>query len=92
MDTASFGMLQGIGGYINVFFHGAGEGTDGGPGHGFGYFHHRVEVAGAGNGKASFYYIHAELLQRFGYFYFLYSIQLAAGHLLSIAQGGVENV
>ena len=86
-----FGILQCLGGHVDVLLHGPGQGTDGGPRHGLGDFHYGVEVAGTRNGESRLYDVHAQLLQRLGHLYLLHGVQLATGHLLAVAQRGVEN-
>ena len=47
MNTSSLGILQCFGCYINIFFHGTCQGTDGGPCHSLTDFNYRIEVARA---------------------------------------------
>ena len=85
------GILEGFGRAVDVFLHGTCQRADGGPSHGFGYFYHRVEVARTRNGEARLYHIHAQLLQCLSHLYFLYRVQLATGHLFTVAQCRVKN-
>ena len=92
VDAFAAGMLKGLGGHVDVFLHAAGEGADDGPGDGLGDLHHRLEIAGAGDGEAGLDHVHAERLEGFGYFDLFDRIELTAGYLLAVAQGSVEDV
>ena len=81
----ALGKLQGLGGAVNVLLDGTCQGTDGGPGHGFGYLNHRVEVARARNRESGFNHIHAQRFELLGHLDFLNRVELAARHLLAVA-------
>ncbi len=91
MNALMLGILQCLGSYINIFRHRACQGAYRGPCHRFRYLDNRVEITGAGNRKAGFDHIHPQSLQLAGYLNLFHRIQLATGHLLSVAQRGVEN-
>ena len=84
------GISQGFGGHVDVLLHTAREGANHRPGHGFGYLDHGVEVAGTRNGEARLNHVHAEGFQRACHLDFLHRVQLAAGHLLAVAQRRVK--
>ncbi|MPM48517.1 hypothetical protein SDC9_95242 [bioreactor metagenome] len=67
MDPFAFGVFQRFGSHFDVFFHRACERTYNGPGDGFGYLNHRVEVAGAGYRKSGFDNIYPQQFQGFGH-------------------------
>ena len=90
MDALVLGKLKRIGSHADIVFNGSGEGADGGPCHGFGYFDYGVEIAGRADGKTGFDHVDTELLEGFGHFDFLDGVELTAWHLLAVAQGGVE--
>ncbi len=92
VDAFVFGILQGLGGYVDILFYRARKGADGGPGHGLGNLDDRIEIAGAGNGEPRFDNIHAQTFQCLGHLDFLYGIQLASGDLFAVTQRGVEKI
>ena len=92
VDAFALGEAKCFCGAVDVFFHGAGEGADGGPGDGFGDFDDGIEVAGAGDGEAGFDDIDAEAFQLLGDLNLLNRVELASGHLFAVAEGGVKNV
>ena len=92
MDTFVLGILQRFGSHIDVFFHGAGQGANGGPCHSLTNFYHTVEITGRGYGESCLYHIYPQLFQLLGHLNFLNRVELTSGHLLAIAQGSVENV
>ena len=92
VDALVLGILQRLGGHVDVFLHGARQGTDGGPSHGLADFYHRIEVSRTGDGEAGLNDIHAKRLQLAGYLNLLHCVQLTTGHLLAIAKRSVENV
>ena len=78
-------MLQRLGGGVYVLFVRPGESADGGMLDQFGDLDHGVEIPGARDGKSSFDDVDAQLVQPFCNDQFLWRIQLAARHLLSIS-------
>jgi hypothetical protein len=92
VDALAFGVLEGFGGTFDVSLDGAGQGADHRVGHGAGYFHHRVEVAGAGDGEAGLDDVHAQGFEFAGNFNLFGGGELAARYLFAVAQGGIENV
>ena len=92
VDALVAGILEGFDGNIDVLLYGAGEGADGGPRHGFGYLNDGVEIAWAGDGESGFDDIHTKALQLLGHLDFFYRVELATGHLFTVAEGGVEDI
>ena len=92
VDTFATGILEGLRRHVDVFLDAAGEGANHGPGDGFRDFDDRLEVAWAGDGESGFENVYAERLEGFGDFDLFDRIELATGHLLAVAQGGVEDV
>ena len=91
MDTLMLGILQCLGSHVDILLHGTGQGTDSGPRHCFRDFYHRVEVSRTRNGESGFNHIHAQCFQLLGHLNLFYCVQLAARHLFTVAQRGVEN-
>ena len=91
VDTLVLGILQRLEGHIDVAFHSTCQGTDDGPCDGFRDFNHGVEVARRRNRESCFDHIHAELFKCFCHLNLLYGVQLAAGHLFTVAKRCVEN-
>lgn len=85
------GQPQGVGGDVDVFFHGAGERADRRGRNGLRNFKYGVEVSGAGNRESRFDDVHAETFEELGDFDLLGGVQLTARHLLAVAERGVEN-
>ena len=91
VDALVLGILQRLGGHVDVFLHGARQGAYRGPRHGLRDLHHAVEVARTRDGEAGFYHIHAEGFQLTGHLNLFYGVQLATGDLFAITQCGVKN-
>ena len=91
VDALVLGVLERLHGSVDILLHRPGEGAHGRPGHGLGDLHDRVEVAGTRDREAGLDDVHAELLQRLRHLDFLHGVELAAGHLFAVAQGGVED-
>ena len=91
VDALVPGQSQGIGGHVDVFFHGAGQRTNRRGRNGLRNLEYGVEVSGAGNREPRFDDVHAEAFQQLGDFDLLGGVQLAARHLLAITERGVEN-
>ena len=91
VDALVPGQSQGIGGDVDVFFHGAGQRTNRRGRNGLRNLEYGVEVSGAGNREPRFDDVHAEAFQQLGDFDLLGGVQLAARHLLAITERGVEN-
>ena len=91
VDELVLGKLQRLGRAVYVLGHGACQGANRGPRHGLRNFDNGIEIARARNGEARFNDIHAQRLELFGHLDFLHRVQLAAGHLLAVAQRSVED-
>ncbi len=92
MDAGAFGSDERLGGYFDVFFNGPAEAANGGVFYGAGHLLHRLKIAGAGNGKTCLDDVHAEGFEGVRDFNFLRGVEFTTGHLLSVAEGSVENV
>src|SRR6185369_10217141 len=92
MDAFSLGEFERIDGGINVFFHGPGERANDGAGDGLTHLYNRLEIAGGGDGKTGFDHVHAEDFELPGNLDFFHGVELAAGGLLAVAEGGVEDL
>ena len=92
VDALVLGILQGIGSHINILLHRTCQRTDGGPCDGLADFHYRIEVAGAADGKTGLNHVYPQCFQLAGHLNLLHRVQLAAGHLLAVAQCGVKDV
>ena len=92
VNAFALGKLQCLGCAVDVFLHGTGQRTNGGPCYGFRNLDNGIEITGRRNGEAGFDYIHAECFKLLGHLNFLNGIELTPRHLFAIAQGGVEYV
>ena len=92
MDALVLCVLESVGGHVNILLDGSCECANGGPCDSLRYLNDRVEVAGAGDREAGLDHVNAKRLECLGDLYFLYCVELAAWHLLAIAQRGVENI
>ncbi len=92
MDAGAAGTLQGGGGGPNVLFHRPGQAADSRAAHGGGHSLHRLEIAGAGDGKTGLDDVHAQFFERQSDLDFLSGIEFATGYLFAVAEGGVEDL
>ena len=92
VDTGPVRPLQGLGRRTDVLLHRTGKTADDGLPQGCRYGLHRLEIAGAGNGKTRFDHVDAERFQGQGNFDFLGGVQFAAGHLFPVAEGGIKDL
>ena len=92
MDPAPLGVLQRFGRQVDVLFHGTRQGAHRGPGHRLGNLHHRVEIPRAGDREAGLDDIHPQEFQGLGDLDLLHGVQLASGHLLPVAERGIEYI
>ena len=90
MDAGAVGELQGAGGHLDVFGLGAGQGGDARLAHGLGDGGDGREVALGGHGEAGLDDVHAQILKGVGHGELFLRGHAAAGGLLAVAQGGVE--
>ena len=90
VDAVLCGWLDGAGGGFDVFALAAGEGGDAGAVHFFGDGLDGVEVAVGGDGKAGLDDVDAKAGELVGKAEFFGVMHGAAGGLLSVAEGGVE--
>ena len=91
VDAFVFGQPQGVGGHVDVLFHGARQRANRRGRNGLRNLEYGVEVPGAGDRETRFDNVHTEAFQKFGDFDFLGGVQLTARHLLAITERGVEN-
>ena len=91
MDTTGGGIFQRFTGTVDIGIQGSGQGADGALLDGIGNRFNRFEVTGAGDGKARFDHIHAQLFQLFGDAQLLILGHRRAGALLAVTQGGIKN-
>src|SRR5438128_1019767 len=91
MDTWANSIFQGFGSTLNIFLYRTGQSTNRSVLDSFGNRFYGSKISWAGNRKTSFNNIYAKVFKHQCQFNFFLSVQLAAGHLLSIAQGGVKN-
>ena len=91
MDALMLGIFQGIGSHVDVLLHGTCQGTNRWPCHCFRNLYHRIEIAWRRNWETGLDDIHTQHFQLLCHLYLLNSIQLAAWHLFTISQCGVEN-
>ena len=78
--------------YINVFFHSPCEGADDGSCGRFADFYYRLEVARTRYWEARLDDVNAEEFQLLSHLNLFHGVELAAGHLLAVAEGGVEDI
>ena len=90
MDAAAVGGLDGAGGGLDVFAAGAGEGGDAGAADFAGDGADGFEVAGGSDGEAGLEEVDAEGGELVGHAEFFGVVHGAAGALLAVAQGGIE--
>ena len=83
--------LDGLGGAVDVFFHGTRQRTNRTVLHGLGHGLDRLEVAGAGGREAGLDDVHAHALQGLGDAHLLVAGHGRARALFAVAQRGVEN-
>ncbi len=91
MDALMLGKLQRIGSHVDILLNRTSQSTNRRPSHSLRNLYHRIEIAWRRNRKTSLNDIHAQQFQLLRHLYLLNSIQLAAWHLFTISQCGVEN-
>ena len=92
MDARVCGVLHGVPGAIDILVSGAGKRGHGAVLHGPGDFGNGFNVAGGGDGEAGLDYVHLQAFQALGNLQLFFQVHAAAGGLLTIAQGGIENL
>ncbi len=91
VDAGSPGGFECLCGHFDIFLHGAAKAADGGVFDNPGYFFHGMEVTGAGDGETGFYDIYAKGFELEGQFDLFPGVELTAGHLFSVAEGGIKD-
>ena len=92
MDAGAVGKLDRAGSHFNVFFFGAGEGSDARLADGLGDGGDGSEVALGSHGKAGLDDVHAQFFEGMSHGKLFLRGHAAAGRLLAVAQCGVEEV
>ena len=90
VDAGAVGKLQGAGGHLDVFVLGAGQRSDARLADGLRDGGDGGEVAFGGHGEAGLNNVDAQILERVGHGELFLRGHAAAGRLLAVAQGGVE--
>ena len=92
MYATAFCIFQCFGCYVYIFLYGTSESTDGRPCYCLTDFNDRIEVSRATYGESCFDDIDTQGFQLLGHLNLLYRIELTSGHLLAIAQCGIEDI
>lgn len=92
MDPRAPGFAQGLAGYLDVFFYGSAQPTNHGVFDDGGNFGNRFKIARTGDRKSSLNDIHAQKFQLQSDLHLFVGIELAAGHLFTVPEGGIKNI
>ncbi len=92
VDPPATGIFQGVGGHFDIFLHGTREGADGRLMDRPRNLAHGVEVPGARHRETGLQHVDSEQFELTRHFDLLDRIELTTWHLLTVAQGGIEDI
>jgi hypothetical protein len=91
MDAGAPGGFEGLCGHFDIFLHGAAKAADDGIFDCLCDFFHGMEVTGAGDRETGFDDIDAKGFELEGQFDLFPGVELAAGYLFPVAEGGIKD-
>ena len=92
MDAGVLGALDRVPGGVDVALGAAGQARHGAVADGLGDGLHATEILGRGDGEARLDHVHTQGVQLTGHVQLLSQVHAAAGGLLAVAEGGVEDL